>query len=330
MDMYEILPYTKELDQRLDRFVDQESVNGTFLQSRRFLNYHPEGRFVEKSFILHKGGVIVAYFPGAEIDGEFVSHPGSTFGGPVIAKTCYNASQLKEILTQADQHLASQFKRARLKVTPAMFAEESPDLLDYMLEHLGYSRYTELSSRNPLCKDMDIVAQCNRNQRRLWKEFNKFAESVPQGSIQYRDLTSEEDIATFYKFLVISKEKHHTKPIHTLEDLMDLKQRLPENIRFKGLFYNGRYVCGMLQFVFPRTKVIHDQNISPDESFDLFHHTTPMNIMALQEAAQQGYTSFSWGISTEDRGTILNEDLFHYKESFGAVGTVNASYTKKF
>lgn len=330
MDMYEILPYNKELDQRVDRFVNQESVNGTFLQSRQFLNYHPEGRFVDRSFMLHKGGVIVAYFPGAEIDGEFVSHPGSTFGGPVIAKTCYNASQLKEILTQADQYLATNFKAARLKATPTLFAEESPDLLDYMLEHLGYSRYTELSSKNKLQNGMDVVAQCNRNQRRLWKDFNKFVETVPEGTVQYRDMTSEEDIATFYKFLVISKEKHHTKPIHTLDDLMDLKQRLPENIRFKGLFCNGRYVCGMLQFVFPKTKVIHDQNISPDESFDLFHHTTPMNIMALQEAAQLGYHHFSWGISTEDRGNFLNEDLFHYKESFGAEGVVNASYTKKF
>ena len=84
--MYEILPYSPELDQRFDHFVMQESANGTFLQTRRFLNYHPAGRFNEASFALQKSGTIVAYFPGVEKEQTFVSHAGSTFGGPIIAK----------------------------------------------------------------------------------------------------------------------------------------------------------------------------------------------------------------------------------------------------
>ena len=52
--MYEILLYSPELDQRFDHFVEKESVNGTFLQTRRFLNYHPADRFVDASFALQK------------------------------------------------------------------------------------------------------------------------------------------------------------------------------------------------------------------------------------------------------------------------------------
>ena len=71
--MYEILPYSPELDQRFDHFVMQESVNGTFLQTRQFLNYHPADRFTDASFALEKSGTIVAYFPG--VAKEQISSP---------------------------------------------------------------------------------------------------------------------------------------------------------------------------------------------------------------------------------------------------------------
>ena len=202
-------------------------------------------------------------------------------------------------------------------------------MLEYVLEHLGYTRHTELSSQTPLSTGVDPLENCNRNQKRLWVAANKFIEELPEKDRWvYRPLETEEDIATFHKFLTISKEKHHVKPIHTLEDLLDLKKRIPENLRFRGLFFGGRYVCGMLQFVFGKTKVLHDQNISPDESFTEFHHTTPMNLFALREAVQEGFRHFSWGISTENGGNFLNENLFHYKESFGALPCVNVRYEK--
>ena len=52
--MYEILPYKSDMESRWDRFVMEESVNGTFLQTRKFLNYHPEGRFQDASFSSRK------------------------------------------------------------------------------------------------------------------------------------------------------------------------------------------------------------------------------------------------------------------------------------
>ena len=329
MDMYEILPYSPELDQRFDHFVEKESVNGTFLQTRRFLNYHPADRFVDASFALQKSGTIVAYFPGVVKDGSFVSHAGSTFGGPIIAKPYYTGARLFEILQEADQYLTTNFKHVTLKITPPLFAEESPDLLEYVLEHLGYTRHTELSSQTPLSKDIDPIENCNRNQRRLWTYAQKFIDALPESEKwEYRAIESDQDIATFHKFLVISKEKHNTKPVHSAEELIDLKKRIPQNLRFRGLFFKGRYVCGMMQFIFDRTRVLHDQYISPDESFSEFHHTTPMNLFALREAAAEGFTHFSWGISTEDHGNVLNEDLLHYKESFGALPCVNARYEK--
>ena len=191
--------------------MESESVNGTFLQTRRFLNYHPAGRFTDASFALEKSGTIVAYFPGVAKEQTFVSHAGTTFGGPIIAKSFYSGSRLLEILKEADQHLTSRFKNIRFKITPAIFAEESPDLLEYMLEHMGYTRHTELSSYCTLHSGVDPLENCDKECRRIFKKSEIEA-------IRFGNLEKTEDFETFYHFLEISKSKHNVHPVHTLQE----------------------------------------------------------------------------------------------------------------
>lgn len=320
--MYEILPYSPELDKRLDHFVECESVNGTFLQTRRFLNYHPADRFTDASFALEKSGTIVAYFPGVAKEQTFVSHAGTTFGGPIIAKSFYSGSRLLEILKEADQYLASRFKNIRFKITPAIFAEESPDLLEYMLEHMGYSRHTELSSYCTLQSGVDPLENCDKECRRIFKK------SEIEG-IRFGNLEKTEDFETFYHFLEISKSKHNVHPVHTLQELYDLKDnRIPDHIRFRGIWDGNTLVAAMMLFLFEGTKTIHGQYIAPNPDYEKFQPTTALYVRVMREAAQEGYKQISWGISTEDGGNYLNESLLRFKESLGAKACVNIRYEK--
>ena len=320
--MYEILPYSPELDKRLDHFVECESVNGTFLQTRRFLNYHPADRFTDASFALEKSGTIVAYFPGVAKEQTFVSHAGTTFGGPIIAKSFYSGSRLLEILKEADQYLASRFKNIRFKITPAIFAEESPDLLEYMLEHMGYTRHTELSSYCTLQSGVDPLENCDKECRRIFKK------SEIEG-IRFGNLEKTEDFETFYHFLEISKSKHHVHPVHSLQELYDLKDnRIPEHIRFRGIWDGNTLVAAMMLFLFEGTKTIHGQYIAPNPDYEKFQPTTALYVRVMREAAQEGYKQISWGISTEDGGNYLNESLLRFKESLGAKACVNVRYEK--
>ena len=320
--MYEILPYSPELDKRLDHFVECESVNGTFLQTRRFLNYHPARRFNEASFALEKSGTIVAYFPGVEKEQTFVSHAGSTFGGPIIAKSFYTGSRIREILTEADQYLSEKFKGVLFKVTPELFAKESPNLLDYTLEHMGYTRHTELSSYCTLHSGVDPLENCDKECRRIFKK------SEIEG-IRFGNLEKTEDFETFYHFLEISKSKHNVHPVHTLQELYDLKDnRIPDHIRFRGIWDNDTLVAAMMLFLFEGTKTIHGQYIAPNPDYEKFQPTTALYVRVMREAAQEGYKQISWGISTEDGGNYLNESLLRFKESLGAKACVNVRYEK--
>lgn len=322
--MFEILTYNKNLETRWDRFVTQESMNGTFLQTRRFLNYHPEGRFRDASFALEASGTIIAAFPGVlNTDGEWVSHPGSTFGGPIISRHFYTAERLANIIDSAEQHLKTIAKKIKIRPTSNLFAQESTALLEYIFEHKGYRRQSELSIFCDLDKKTDPLEKCEKNCRAIFRKSSPF-------NLELRDLTDEE-LPIFYKHLCISKQKFNTKPVHTLEELLDLRHnRISEEIRFRGLWMDNTYVAGMMMFEFKKTNVLHAQYIATNNEIKQFQPATAMYISAMREAAKDGFGKMSWGISTENCGEYLNLSLFKFKESFGGRPTVNLIYTKEF
>ena len=318
--MYEIQPYTREQESRWDRFVMEDSMNGTFLQTRKFLNYHPEGRFSDASFFVEKSGIVVAVVPGCSVDGSFVSHLGSTFGGPVISKDFYSGNKILEIVKDIDDYIVRNFKSVKLKPTSPIFATVPTDLLDYALEHSGYTRHTELSCYTPIAKDVDPLENCKRECRhnfRLSEKLNLTYDEIPDSEME-----------KFYDFLVKSKARHNTKPVHTLAELQNLKQRFSEEVLFRGVWQDGIYLSGMMIFYFRQAKVFHFQYLAPDDSKRETNATTSLFVNAMREAAQVGCEKFSWGISTEDAGAYLNENLYRFKESFGALPCLNARYEK--
>jgi hypothetical protein len=74
--MIHAVQYNDDYENLWDRFVNEEAVNGTFLQTRNFLNYHPKGRFIDHSLLLLKDNAIVAVVPGCVIDGDLAGGGG--------------------------------------------------------------------------------------------------------------------------------------------------------------------------------------------------------------------------------------------------------------
>ena len=65
--MFRIESYEKKYEQLWDDFVLNKSINGTFLQSRSFLNYHPEDRFEDCSLLIfNQKDNLAAVIPGCK------------------------------------------------------------------------------------------------------------------------------------------------------------------------------------------------------------------------------------------------------------------------
>ena len=235
MSAFSVLPYTEEQQERWDRFVMEQSANGTFLQTRRFLSYHPAGRFRDDSRMIFHKQELVAVCPAADglIDGRraFRSHPGSTFGGLVVAPALQRAPKLVELVSALNgQLLADGYALAELKQTSALFSRQPDEALEYALYQQGYTQEAEISCWLPLDRPYEELRKAySFNKRYDLKKAEK------QG-LSEAMLETEEDIRQFHALLCLNLRKFDAVPVHTAEELIDFRHsRLRDEVSFLGL-----------------------------------------------------------------------------------------------
>ncbi|MCO4822566.1 MAG: GNAT family N-acetyltransferase, partial [Flavobacteriaceae bacterium] len=110
-------------------------------------------------------------------------------------------------------------------------------------------------------------------------------------------------------------EKHGVQPVHSLEEIKNLKQKFPNNIRQFNVYKEDEIVAGAT--IFETKNVAHSQYISGNEeknnlgSLDFLH-------LHLIEQVFRDKAYFDFGISNENFGKQINAGLNYWKEGFGA------------
>lgn len=327
--MFEIIKYDEKYQDRWDKFVMESSVNGTFLHTRNFLNYHPAERFTDSSVMVMQGSNIVAVIPACDIyeSGKkcFYSHKGSTFGGIVIEKNKYNISSLEEIFIRFNDYLSNNnYSKAVLRNTSNVFCTENQDLMDYYLFKEGYSRYDELSFYIDLNNSPDdLLSMLSSSHRRDFRYSLK-------NDLKFLKIENDYEITDFYNILCENLKRHDAAPVHTLNELLEFKNnRLNNIVDFYGVYYQNKIIAETMLFYFDND-VMHTQYLAQDtEHSDLYAmNFLIVNLMGL--AKEQGFSKLSFGISTENGGKFLNKGLALFKEGFGSSYSVNKSFFKDF
>lgn len=326
MDL-KIVKYELGLEQKWDEFVLQDSHNGTFLQTRRFLSYHGE-RFRDCSLIVYKGnGTIAAVIPACEIGEQdekiFSSHCGSTFGGIVIGKLFYDIEHIEAITELLECYVREEgFKKIQIKCTPAIFCCGDTELLNYYFYKNDYAEADELSCIIDLRKyKEDILSNFTKGKRRDYKYSLK-------NKLRFKKLETEEEIADFYDMLCDNLKKYNTKPVHTLAELMDFKaNRLKEEVEFYGVYFENVLVAGTMVFLFDE-RVFHIQYHVSRKEYLKYYSMNYLDKNLIEMAKNRKYNYFSFGTSTEQRGKVLNKSLAVYKEGFGGEYAVNREFEK--
>ncbi len=318
MEEFRIEKYADEMKEKWDKFVGNNTFNGTFLQTRNFLNYHPDGRFSDASLIIYYKGTteILAVIPAAQIlkDKEkiFFAHPGSTFGGIVFNKQYYNLKCVEIALERLEEFCVSEgYNKIILKQSGQIFSIKNNDLMEYFLFKNGYQHNSEISFvidfRN---YKEDIISNFSASRRRDYKY-------AVRAGLNFCELHTKEEIEGFYALLCENMQKFGGKPVHTLEELLDFKfSRLKNIVRFFGTYFQGRIVAGAMVFVF-ENRVFHTQYLAASQKdLNLFPNNYN-DTQLIMVAKEEGYPYFSFGTSTEEQGKILNRSLAEFKEGFG-------------
>ena len=313
--------YNQSYQKDWDGFVET-SRNGTFMQQRTFLNYHPTGRFVDCSLMAYNSqGKLIAVIPAAQkVEGRkrvFSSYPGASHGG-IIVDQKFNTSDAIDIVPLVTEYCRSNnFNAIEIKMVPRIYHFWPSDEIDFALRHYGFSiGNSELATALPikeLAKPSDhLIKSTQRNIRKA----------------QRLGVTIEEskDLATYWDILTDNlKQKHHAQPTHTLAEIIDLTNRYPQSIKLFAAFLQGKMVSGVVVFLL-NSRVINCFYIANNDNYQNLRSLELLFYSLINWGREKGYYYLDWGISTENKGLMVNQGLFKFKEKFGGRGILRESY----
>ena len=143
-------------------------------------------------------------------------------------------------------------------------------------------------------------------------------------------INDETEIYKFYEILIENLKKHGTYPVHSFDELMELyKNKIPENIEFCVIKNDGNdCLAGAMLFKFNKANVIHTQYLAQDFKYNNVRPMTFLYYCIINHYKNLDFKYLTWGISTEDKGKVLNKGLIKYKESFNSYYSLNRSYYK--
>ncbi len=327
MNEWLIVEYVDEYEEQWDSFVTKVSCNGTFLHTRKFLNYHGRDKFADCSIMFYYKGQLVALCPANEVYEDdkkvFISHQGSTYGGIIYESRLLRVELTEQILQVFESYLKSKnYNTCILKITPNILCDSTDDLFVFCFEKKGFNILKELN----LYIDLDITSDD------LTEKFSKLKKrqlaKCLQNNMICKEIFDKDDIAEFYDVLSENLLKYNKTPVHTVDELCDLKQRFVNNIHFYCVYYDNRMVAGTMVFEHHNVMCAHTQYLAARR---LETNLSPMTLIyyyVLEHYKKKKYKSISWGIATDHLGYI-NYDLMRNKEEFGSRHLIHITLEKQ-
>lgn len=304
-----IIPYTETHSANWDEALPL-SVQGTILQSRRFLAYHGD-RFDDRSvLLLDEKDRIRGLFAAAVSPSDtktLISHPGLTYAGLVHDASCRAAEVLEMVELLVAHYRASGFKELIWKPCPRHICRVESGLEDWALWRIQAQAFR--------C-DLWNVADLSRPRKKS-KGVKWGLGKARKAGVKIRNATHA-GLSDFHAILAANlQEAHGTSPVHSLSELQDICERFPEDIRLMAAFDNSdKMLAGTLLFDVT-DKCTHSQYIASTlEGREMF----ALNMLieeAILAAEATKRDCFSFGASTEEEGRVLNDGLYSFKAGFG-------------
>ena len=321
-----IVSYEKNYEVKWDDFVLNNSINGNFLQTRKFLNYHAEGTFEDASLLFFKDDKLAAVIPAAKMDNGllFIAHPGSTYGGLIIGRSFANTTNYNWIFEEMVSYFRKNgYVRAELRMHNWLYSpiEKHNELCDYYFQLNGFRVRSEVGFYVELSrlKD-DFVTGFEKLKRRKLNVAKK-------AELTFRKLLSDDEVLGFYDVLSDNMRKFNTLPVHSKEEILDFKNfRLKDVTSFYGVFHGETLIAGSMVWNFCDKKVFHTQYLASRRDALDYCPNEYLYSNLIQTAREEGYRYLSFGTASLMHGAEYNKSLGIFKEGFNTDTYLNPCY----
>ncbi|XEQ92338.1 hypothetical protein SCACP_11790 [Sporomusa carbonis] len=284
--------------------------NGHFFFQRGYMEYHSD-RFTDYSLMFYYGKELIGVLPANRAGNVVYSHQGLTYGGLITSRSTSGLLVLNAFSSLLHYLKKDGVEKIFYKIMPYIFFDIPAEEDRWVLHSFGAQLVSrELSSVLYLTEKVNYSKLKKRNIAKAQRH-----------SLDICQSTNYDDYMALLKKVLATR--HDVEPVHTADQIRLLAERFPENIKLHLCYRDNTLLAGTIAFI--NRHVVHTQYLAnSDEGRNCGALDYLLNYLISNVYADKKY--FSFGISTENGGQILNSGLLQSKEGFGARGLVHDLY----
>lgn len=297
----------EEMDDEWAKLVCDADI-GTLFHRPRFLRYHPGGRFDSRYLKLFHKGAVKAVFAYHETDGRAVSPFGASFGG-MVHRNDLPVRYIDEMTDALVTWLSKRYSSVVITPTPSFYLRTHQEASEFCLLRHGFeldaAEMVQVVELDRFASDpFDLFTESRRrNVRKAKKEGVRIVEDSSR-------------LETYYDLLSTTLERHETTPTHTLEELIDLRERFPYRFRLDVALVDDEVVGGIYYFVV-NDRVVNSFYIAHNRQFSKKNPISYLVYEGIMTAKEDGFSYYNLGASSHDLD-IKNPGIARFKSGFGA------------
>jgi hypothetical protein len=285
------------------------SAASFFFQSPEFIFRNTKSEII--SFQSEKGDAI--HF--TRIDQNLVSGARSPFGGFVIPGVV-DRKNLKTLIEDALRYAKlHEMESVEIKCYPEIYAPEQVAVENDVLSEVGF---------NLKYKDTTQVLFINGELSLYPDRKRKIRECVGK-NFRFQELTIE-SLPQAYDLFVQSRQSKGYPLTMKLTDFFDEFRKFPLQYKLYGVL-DGDHIIAASVVVLVNNQILYYFFSGDDLGYRKYSPTTFLVFNLYHLAVEKSFKFIDLGIST-DRG-VLNEGLYNFKKSFGAVDSFKLTFEKK-
>ena len=254
----------------------------------------------------------VAVLPANLHENQVFSHQGLTYGGLLYSEKLKLVDVIE--IFQIILIFLNEIKIEKLiyKSIPNIYYQKPAEEIKYAL-FLANAKLIR-------CDTLSVI-----DLSKKFKIASGRLEGIKKGAKNNLEIREENNFENFWKEILIPNLfiKHQSQPVHSFDEIKQLKKLFPENIRQFNVYQNHKIVAGTT--IFETNLVAHSQYISGNESksqngsLDFLYHYLITDFYKNKKF-------LDFGTSNENNGLRLNSGLNFWKESFGTDTIVQEFY----
>jgi hypothetical protein len=303
-------------DQRLiwNRFISNAS-SAEFTHSRDYLSYSKISE--DFSLLIFQEQKLLGVIPlSLDPHSQDILHCHSlcTFAS-VLMSPGLSFYKSKIILDSAIRFIQdSGFKSLYFRNPPAVLQHEINQATEYIL-------ISQYNADIVNCRPLQVLDLSDTNSAKMSKGRKSMAKKSNSNTIRFED---EANISIFHKFLSDQLHERHDKaPIHTSEDLENLKALFPNNVYFSLATLDDQPIAGVAFWVYKNYITL--QYIASNEKGRVIGGVDFLVLNVIAKAKELGKKFVSFGTSGDPETLNFNLNLIINKEGYGA-RTIPAFY----